>query len=67
MHSFQTIGDFDVEVSRVMEISKRITKHKLSNLDHKEGADVDVDEDFQQILIAYHGENMFWLLTTISV
>ena len=50
-----------------MEISKRITKHKLGNLDHKEGAGVDVDEDFQQILITYHGKNMFWLLSTISV
>ena len=50
-----------------MEISKRITKHKLGNLDHKEGAGLDVDEDFQQILIAYRGKNMFWLLSTISV
>ena len=51
------MGEFDVEVSRVMEVSKRITKHKLSNLNHQNRPALDVDEDFQEILTAYHGES----------
>ena len=49
-----------------MEVSKRITKHKLSNLNHKDRPAVDVDEDFQQILTAYHGESGYWVLFLLS-
>ncbi len=54
----QKIGDFDVAVSRVMEVSKQITKFKLRALTDTPVTALEGDSEFQEILKAYNGNTL---------
>ncbi len=53
---FQKLDDYDVEASRVMEVSKQVTKYKLSQVT-KDTSELSEDEEFMEILKSYEGNH----------
>ncbi len=57
--SFQKLDDYDVEASRVMEVSKQITKYKQSQVTKdSSGSELAKDEEFMEIFKSYEGNNI---------
>ncbi|XP_064625995.1 PCNA-interacting partner-like [Lineus longissimus] len=48
----QNIGDFDVEMSKVLEMSRKINKKKLTNVESEDLFD-DIDEELSKLFDAY--------------
>ena len=61
MHNvfLQKLDDYDVEASRVMEVSKQITKYKQSQVTKdSSGSELAEDEEFMEIFKSYEGNNI---------